>query len=372
MAWQWNPQQSKALKKVIAWAKDDRSKQQVFRLFGYAGTGKTTLAQEIANEVGGVVLFAAYTGKASLVLLSKGCEESSTIHRLIYRTEEDGQGGMSFTLNESSRVLDATLVIIDEASMVDEQLAMDLLSFGCKVLVLGDPFQLKPVRGEGYFTAPGIEPDVMLTDVERQAKENPIIYLSKSIREGNRLKVGSYGETRIIARRDVRGEDVLAADQILVGMNKTRRSYNARVRHLKGHAGDVPQAGERLVCLRNNYKKGLLNGSLWDTVESNLMPDSEKGIVKMLVDSADSAGLDRVEAKVPMEFFLGTEDTLPWQDLRNVEQFTYGYALTVHKSQGSQWPFIYLFDESWAFRDQRGQHLYTGLTRAAERAIVVL
>lgn len=372
MAWKWNSQQDAALKQVIAWAKDNKSNQQVFRLFGYAGTGKTTLALEIANEVGGLVLFAAYTGKAALVLLSKGCEASSTIHSLIYRLKEDRDGGMLFELNTSSRIRDAKLVIIDEGSMVDEQIALDLLSFGCKILVLGDPFQLKPVRGEGFFTAPSTEPDVMLTDVERQAKENPIIYLSKAIREGNRLKVGSYGDTKIIHKRNVDRADVLAADQILVGRNRTRRSYNARVRELRDYYGDIPMPGERLVCLRNNHESGLLNGSLWDTAESRLLSGSGWNGVELLVNSADDAGPEQVESRVPVEFFLGTEDTLSWEDLRNVDQFTYGYALTVHKSQGSQWPFVYLFDESWAFRDQRGQHLYTGVTRAEKRATIVL
>ncbi len=372
MAWEWNGQQDKALKQVIAWAKDDKSKQQVFRLFGYAGTGKTTLAQEIANAVGGVVLFAAYTGKAALVLRSKGCEASSTIHSLIYRAEEDGNGAMRFKLNNSSAVRDARLVIIDEGSMVDGALGADLLSFGRKVLVLGDPFQLKPVHGEGFFTAPGVEPDVMLTDVERQAKENPIIYLSKTIREGQGIRCGTYGETKVIRQRDVNRADVMAADQILVGRNKTRRSYNSRMRQLRGYSGDIPCTGERLVCLRNNSEKGLLNGSLWDTAEARLIVQGDARGVEIVVDSADFADLGQVESTVPIEFFLGTEDTLTWQDLRGVDQFTYGDTLTVHKSQGSQWPFVYLFDESWAFRDQRWQHLYTGITRAEMRATVVV
>lgn len=366
MAWQWNPQQDHALKQVISWAKDKKAARQVFRLFGFAGTGKTTLALEIANAVGGLVLFVAYTGKAALVLRKKGCEASSTIHSLIYRAEDGEDGGMVFKLNRSSAIRDAKLVIVDEGSMVDEDIGRDLLSFGKKVLVLGDPFQLKPVRGSGYFTQ--AEPDVMLTDVERQAKENPIIYLSRAIRDGQGVKCGNYGETRVIRKRDVDRGEVLAADQILVGRNNTRRTYNSRVRVLRGFTEAIPLAGERLVCLRNNNETGLLNGSLWDVVSAG---ETAKGRVDLVADSAD--GLDiRAETKVPIEFFLGTEDRLSWEDLRGVDQFTYGYALTVHKAQGSQWPHVYLFDESRVFRDQRWQHLYTGITRAERRATVVL
>ncbi len=133
MAWQWNPQQDHALKQVISWAKDKKAARQVFRLFGFAGTGKTTLALEIANAVGGLVLFVAYTGKAALVLRKKGCEASSTIHSLIYRAEDGEDGGMVFKLNRSSAIRDAKLVIVDEGSMVDEDIGRDLLSFGKKV-----------------------------------------------------------------------------------------------------------------------------------------------------------------------------------------------------------------------------------------------
>lgn len=367
MEFPWNAQQDKALKKVIDWAKDKKSKQQVFKLFGYAGTGKTTMALEIAQAVGGLVVFAAYTGKAALVLMSKGCEQSSTIHSLIYRAEEIGNGAVQFILNQQSAVRNARLVIVDEGSNVDEMLGADLLSFGIKILVLGDPFQLRPVSGLGYFTQG--EPDIMLTDVERQAKDNPIIHLSRNIREGNGLKYGTYGETKIIRRKDVGQAEVLSADQILVGRNVTRRTYNQRVRQLRNYVGNVPNVGERLVCLRNNHEKGLLNGSLWDTVSAQ---EVNKDVIELVADSADGIGPLRIECSVPGAFFRGEEDKLQWPDLRDMDQLTYGQTLTVHKAQGSQWPHIYLFDESSRFRDQRWQHLYTGLTRAQVGATVVL
>src|SRR5918998_2783191 len=255
----WSPQQDAALKAVSDWLR--RGDQPVFRLFGYAGTGKTTLARHIAEGVEGEVAFGAYTGKAALVMRSNGCADASTIQSMIYRSREGDENGPQFVLNRSSSAAKADLIIIDECSTVDEELGRDLLSFGRPVLVLGDPAQLPPVKGGGYFTAS--EPDVMLTEVHRQAPDNPIVRLSMQVREGGRIDPGAYGESRVIHRREVDAGIVMAADQVLVGLNKTRRLYNTRLRELNGYRAPMPAAGEKLVCLRNDKTKGLLNGGTW-------------------------------------------------------------------------------------------------------------
>ena len=198
---EWSPQQDEALKQVAAWLK--RGTPQVFRLFGFAGTGKTTLARHFAEGIDGEVAFGAYTGKAAHVLRQKGCADAATIHSLIYRPKamEDEEAPL-FTINRESAASKADLIVIDECSMVDEELGRDLLSFGVRVLVLGDPAQLPPVKGGGFFTEH--EPDAMLTEVHRQARDNPIIRLSMEIREGaERLAVGDYGDSRVIRRADI-------------------------------------------------------------------------------------------------------------------------------------------------------------------------
>jgi len=361
----WSPQQDAALSEVARWLQ--AGSPQLFRMFGYAGTGKTTLARHIAEAVDGDVVFAAFTGKAALVLRNKGCAGAQTIHSLIYRSRGVEEESPTFVLNRESVAAKAKLIIIDECSMVDEDLGKDLLSFGTPVLVLGDPAQLPPVKGGGFFTE--VEPDVMLTEVHRQAADNPIVRMSMIIREGGRLDVGDYGPSRVIRRSEVNPELVMGCDQVLVGMNKTRRNYNARIRQLMGRTETVPVAGEKLVCLRNDKSKGLLNGGSWIVQE---LKTSKKGLITMRVTPEDDTSAKPVKVSVLPNFFDGTEEEVPWELRKHTDEFTFGYALTVHKAQGSQWDDIVLFDESFAFREHRARWLYTGLTRAAETITVVV
>src|SRR5207237_987810 len=181
----FTPHQDSALKAVADWLKAKPGKggtPPIFRLFGYAGTGKTTLARHIADGVDGEVKFAAFTGKAALVMRNKGCDSASTIHSLIYRARESGVEQPSFELWDDAPASKAKLIVIDECSMVDAELGPDR---------------------------------------------------------------------------------VMRADQVLVGRNNTRRSYNMRMRQRQHIEDPLPVAGDKLVCLRNNRKKGLFNGGLW-------------------------------------------------------------------------------------------------------------
>ena len=374
---QFAPQQDEALKAVSKWLKEGKS--PVFRLFGYAGTGKTTLAKHFAEHVDGDVLFAAFTGKAAQVLRSRGASNAKTIHSLIYRPrgeeavedEETGKTSIApmFSINRQSPVAKAALIVIDECSMVDEALGRDLMSFGTPILVLGDPGQLPPVSGGGFFTDQ--EPDYLLTEIHRQARDNPIIQLAMHIREGKEIMYGDYGDTaRVISKNEVTQDLVLGADQVLVGTNKTRRRYNMRLRELKGFTVDYPQAGDKLVCLRNDQVKGLLNGSLWQVMTSSR--ETVKPGINLLIKPEDD-DMDRGAAKIKLlkDAFADTETEIPWSTRKRYDEFDYGYALTVHKAQGSQWNDVVLFDESWAFRDTRERWLYTAVTRAAETLTIV-
>lgn len=371
----WGNQQQQAIAAVKKWLKE-KGRNKLFRLFGYAGTGKTTLAKHVAGNVKGTVLYACFTGKAALVLQKKGCHGARTIHSLIYKAVQNpATGNFEFILNPDSELAYAKLLIIDEVSMVNEELARDLLSFGVPILVLGDPEQLPPVKGEGYFI--NAQPDFMLTEVHRQAEDNPIIRMSMDVREGRGLRPGSYGDSLVISRveisRDRLRDMVLASDQLLCGKNDTRRSFNARVRELKGLVGADsdwhPAAGDRLICLRNNKERGLLNGSMWT---ANKVACINGKVFDIEAASLDTPNMPPIDIAVPREFFCGAEASMDWRIKRQFDEFTFGEAITVHKSQGSQWDDVILFDESQVFRQDARKHLYTGITRAAERITVVL
>jgi exodeoxyribonuclease-5 len=368
----WSPQQERAIADVKAWLEDPRGKQ-VFRLFGYAGTGKTTLAKELAATVRGRVLYATFTGKAALVLRKKGCDGASTIHSLIYKVEvNERTGEATFILNDESDLADAALLIVDEVSMVGAELAGDLLSFGKRILVLGDPAQLPPVKDEGFFI--NCAPDVMLTEVHRQAQDNPIIRMSMMIREGQRLQAGEYGESLVTSRAAIGGdrlrELVLGADQLLCGLNRTRIAYNRRIRALKGLTGVGeewhPTAGDRLICLKNKREKQIFNGGMWvaDSVTDKF------GCLSIEATSLDEVR-DPLTLEVAEEFFVGAEHKMDWRERRKYDEFTFGWAITCHKSQGSQWNDVIVFDESGAFREARSNWLYTAITRAAEKVTVI-
>ena len=410
----FSPQQNAALKAVDQWYRN--GDKQVFHLFGYAGTGKTTLAKYLAEGIGDDVLFAAYTGKAAHVLQTKGCHNASTIHSLIYRSRDKSKArleelqtelaellvsleGMEqeyidnhprvcalqrdiadeaknanqpmFILNTESEVREAPLVVIDECSMVDATMGQDLLSFGTPVLVLGDPAQLPPVGAAGYFTE-NVTPDIMLDEIHRQAQESPILRMATDVRLGNRLQLGDWGEGCAVhpCGTKLSQEEVLSYDQLLVGKNKTRSAMNKRVRQFLGYDGEYPVVGDRLVCLRNNSELGLLNGAIFNATGVDGVMD---GKVHMTVRSQDNPNAWDVEVAALEQHFLGRGKELDIQYWLRSEgqEFDYGYALTVHKSQGSQWDSVCVFDESWGPKKERQRWLYTAITRAAERVTVV-
>lgn len=166
---------------------------------------------------------------------------------------------------------------------------------------------------------------------------------------------------------------VLQADQVLCGLNKTRMTFNARIRELKNLRGFVPWQPTgcgRLVCLKNDRVKGLLNGGLWHVESTQKEQSSTK--IKLRVRSLDYEGVAHQDVVVPMQFFNGTDGDMDWKEKRRADQFTYGWALTCHKAQGSEWDDVLVFDESGVFREDAAKWLYTAITRAADRVSVIV
>jgi exodeoxyribonuclease V len=368
-------QQNDALNKVRAWLKDPNGKQ-IFRLFGYAGTGKTTLAlfiEEVAHELSKLVepvVYATYTGKASLVLRQKGCENASTIHSLIYKPRFNERGDITGWYLDvvNSPIAKTFLVIVDEVSMVNQEQGEHLESFGKRILVLGDPFQLPPVSGEGYFTS--AEPDVMLTDVRRQAKDNPIIYMATEVREERRLKYGRYGKSAVI--RKATDEQYVRHSQTIVGLNRTRAHLNQHIRHLKGFPpSKLPTVDDRLICLRNERDLGLINGSMWKVKHIDRV---DKNYVWLQLRSLDFHDAEGKRPVISTSFygpqFRGELD-YDQRMCKGHGRFDFGNAITCHKAQGSQWKSVLGHDESSVFAENADRWLYTLITRASLRVTIV-
>lgn len=367
----WSPCQQNAIAQVAAWLRIKYS--PFFYLAGYAGTGKTTLARHIAELQNGLVAYMAFTGKAAKVMRQAGCRSAGTIHSTIYRTEFDvATGKVERHLLPPDTYNGTALFVIDEVSMVNEELGRDLLSFGIPILVLGDPFQLPPVEGAGFFTAG--KPSAMLTEVHRQARDSAIIRLATDIREGDfLLRPTSLPDLHITSKRDLDSSMVTEADAVIVGRNETRFNFNRRLREINGFTTDLPGEGETVICLRNDRDKAISNGELFRVTEVKKPVVGTLGRkARFTVVEPDVEGRAPIPVTVREQFFQGKGKELDWKAKRGTQEFDYGYALTCHKAQGSGWPRVCVFDESRAFRDDADRWLYTAATRASAHLTLVI
>ncbi len=408
--------QEVALSLIVEWFFNGDN--QVFTLSGYAGTGKTFLIDYAVKEglhlkAGEEAVFISPTGKAAANLVKNGTV-AGTVHSLIYRKE-----GEEYDVDENGEVLAATplrfvkrekidekirLIIVDEASMVNEEVLRDLLSFGVKCLFSGDGAQLPPVNGSCSLLE---NPDVTLTEIVRQAADNPIIQVATMAREGKRIPYGNYdGKVCVVGRRGLsiaeRKRLFLKADQIICGLNKTRTALNQEIREYMGIPAEqkLPVEGEKLICTLNDWEKPL------DEAEKFHLVNGIIGRASEIQPSFDSLASMRFTAefmeegiKVPFDtgvFERGeyahlygdravtlSDGTLVHEGnfgllrkLKAVEEeticrFEFAYAVTCHKAQGSEFDFVVVFDESWAFSEERNRWLYTAITRAREKLLII-
>lgn len=420
-----SPQQAAAIAAIEDWFRRRTRDQQVFRLFGYAGTGKTTITRHAIGELGlepmdrmggaGGVLYAAFTGKAALVMTRKGTP-ASTIHSLIYKVSEatpeeiervtreletlrKGVRSMGpaersfaetqirrlelrladihqprFILNEQSLVRDADLIVLDEVSMVGAEMASDLLAFGKPILVLGDPGQLPPIKGDGAFT--DADPDVMLTDIHRQAEASAIIRLATLARQSMPIPYGEHDDFVWKMRRsDIGPHQFLKGGQVICGRNATRLFLNTAMKHAAGFPDAYPRGlGEKIICLKNRHDLGLVNGMFLDL--SDIRDESP------LAFSASARTEDGTSVPGRQWFYKGHFDDhvaydaerlrRDWRDMRGLVESVWGYAITCHKAQGSQWENVIVYDDGLGrTAEDRARWLYTAITRA-EQGLVIL
>lgn len=392
------PQQTNALDSVSNWLRNQD--KQIYRLFGFAGTGKTWLAKYIADKISGTVLFAAYTGKAALVLREKKCYGATTIHGLIYlpkgkssmrlmalrkelkekeeladrlklesqiEAESSNLKKPAFVLNTESKLKGAKLLIVDEVSMVDDRIGKDLLSFGIPILTLGDPAQLPPIKSAGFFI--NEQPDIMLTEIHRQAQDSPIIHLATKVRKGEMIENGEYGSSRVMDKGILTIGEMAKFNQIIVGTNKTRKRINGEIRDkVRKYKTHLPVPGDLLICVKNNHNMGLLNGSQW--IVNDVIEFQDEDLIGLEIYSATSEDKYVFKVCAFKHYFEDRVKEISPFSMGSADHFDFGYAITCHKSQGSQWDNICVVDESHVFRGMQSKWLYTAITRAANSVTI--
>jgi len=383
-----SPDQKNVLSTLMSWNVDSHRAPYI-TVGGYAGTGKTTVIAEFRKDLTKLsentkIAFCSYTGKAARVLQQRLKQQDAlrmvdsvgTIHSLMYSpvTDEKTEEILGW---ERRKEIKADLIIIDEASMVDENIWFDIQSYGIPIVAVGDHGQLPPVRGTFNLMQ---DPQVKLEKIHRQNEGNPIIMVSLMARTEGRIPIGKYGDkVKKVDRYDpeARGQvgEILQsynADTLLLcGYNTTRTDLNKYIRAQRGFEDDVPKPRDRVICLRNNHTAQIYNGMV-GTVESVDTRSDGNYFMQVNLDGEDYPFRGDVLAA---QFYAPTSMnfTKDRSITKQFDLFDFGYALTVHKAQGSQAKRVILFEERFAKMtdDEWRRWLYTGVTRAEEELIIV-
>ena len=365
---------------------------------GYAGSGKTTLVKFIIAALQlnpeEDVAYVAYTGKAANVLSRKGNPNATTAHKLLYEAKPKSDGTFFFT-KKYQLDMDYKLIVVDEISMLPAALWETLLSHRIPVIACGDPGQLPPINKEDDNHV--LEnPHIFLDEIMRQAADSEIIQLSMHVRDDKPVSTFEAQKTQalIINKSEITMDMYEWADQIICATNRTRNDVNMAIRRNCGY-GSEPQEGDKVICARNS----------WDTVSTTYQPltNGTTGILKNIRKT--NIALPRyisTEGYVPVliadietEFegtfenimidykalTTGTKALTPKQEFqmnRSTKlpdapfEFAYGYAITCHRAQGSEWDKVLVIEENFPFeKEEHRRWLYTACTRAAERLVVV-
>jgi len=356
--------QKSVLKKIKKWYK--KNEQKYFVLSGCAGSGKSTLVKYIIEEIGiseSVVSFMAYTGKAAQVLAAKGHPNSSTIHSKIYNFREDKRGNFEKILKMRSDLRSFKLFIVDECSMLNEELIDDLLFFNIPIIFIGDHNQLDPIEGNNFLLE---NPDIRLNEPLRQAKESSIIELSEAIFNGTKLNIGRYGNNVWIVDK-LPLKTFKNANQVICGYNKTRRKYNTLMR--LGKEKDFPIKGEKLICKKNNWEKYVFTnvGELYLT--NGLIGMAGNTVVRYSgLDFYPEITYNKFECKFDSHFW---ETGKELKGLKKYDKFDLGYCITTHASQGSEYEnCVVIVEPIGSTNLQKRKWLYTAITRAKSKLIL--
>ncbi len=370
---------------ILQWYKEHS--QQYITFGGYAGTGKTTLLGDIGQLLHTEnkkikIAYCSYTGKAARVLQRKLREAGSlnpsdyigTIHGLIYKAICDDKDNIVGWEKKSSDEFNYNLIVVDEASMVTSQIWEDLLSFSTPILAAGDHGQLPPIEGSFNLMA---NPILKLEEIFRQERENPIIKVSEIARRYGQIPFMNFSDTvRKISKRDEDTQEFISDkmtsfdDQtmVLVGYNRTRVDLNKGIRQLLEFESPLPLYGDRVICLKNNPSMGIFNG-----MTGTILSISKNDVGNFYDAEISLDGEDEVfSGPISVDQF-GRQDTLTQYRSEDMNLFDFGYALTVHKAQGSQAKRVIVFEERFPRMtdDNWRRWLYTAVTRAEEELYII-
>lgn len=372
------------------------SNEQVLEIVGPAGTGKTFLVRYLIDRFSlslDEVLFAAYMGKAAMVLGRNGLP-AKTLHSIMYDyvkvLDKDEEGKIQFLPNGKPKTKfmfvkkdklpsKIRLIVLDEGGMVNEEMGKDLLSFGIPVIVLGDLNQLPPVFGKSAFLH---NPDIKLTKIMRQAEGSPIIYLSQQVLNGEPLEYGVYGNCSVIPKNSVNDFIFTNADIVLTGTNRLRYEINTLFREhlLHGIKPDYPNVGEKIICRKNNWNKCLYDDIYLTNGMSGFVDyidlESFNGKQFKMDFRPDFVSKSFKNLNVDYEtFFAKPNADKQEKDLFDFtrNKFEFAYAITVHLSQGSQYPKVLFLPERMGMSEiDYKRFMYTGITRAKEQITIAI
>ena len=376
-----------------------KRKERYTVISGYAGTGKSTLVKFIVAALPNIdpdedVIYTSFTGKATQVLQKKGNKNVSTLHKLLFESIPKPDGTF---FRKPVEFIPYKIVIVDECSMVPKELLQRLIKYNVHIICLGDPGQLPPInKNEDNHLLD--HPHIFLDEIMRQEAESEIINLTMDIRAGKPLTRYQGKEVQVLNKDELTTGMLLWADQIICAKNETRIALNNQMRDLLGRSGD-PQDGDKVICLKNNWDiysvndNPLVNGTIGylkdsfstyinlprqitsdgqpkklDILTANFISDTEEdyGILNMdkQLITTGVPGLDwKTSYKMGRNWKF--QDKIP-------DQFTYGYAITCHKSQGSEWDNVLVIEEGFPFeKEEHKQWLYTAATRAAKKLVII-
>ena len=426
-------EQDNAYAKVVEWACNAPARS-IFRLGGFAGTGKTTLLGKIVEDLERMEIYdcasmmvCAFTNKAASVLRSKGIATATTIHSILYKPktehykelikahkekientpgpdkillqmelakleeeyrnitkaglDDKAKIKLEFTLAECPAAEDADLVVIDEASMVNRKIMEDLQkATDAKILLCGDPAQLPPVEGESDFQSGVV--DAQLVEVQRvETHAWALREFAMQVRNSTTGEIDFEIPTdgSVVKKSNLEREDILSSDKILCGTNVQRHRMNQFYRSQNGFHGAYPEKGEIIIAVMTNKRHGIYNGVCYTVVETKRdLPYSI--VMDLMEDGADETTHPGVE--VNKRLFDKLSESKVDRNLSKAlsmglekGDFDFGYCLTVHKAQGSEWEKVMVVDDArWLKKSNDGSRqkwLYTACTRPSRKLIYV-